>query len=194
VEAGYRGSFIESPGYAPFSTNDALPEFSLTASRTLASMGHVSFAAGASWDFGGRSAAARSDHASITVHRLTVPLEGRLHLPGFGYVFVRAAPGVAGVHAELDDDAAPAPLSKTQWLFATDVSGGLAWLVAPTRREHVAARVWLQADGGYGFVAGERLNLGPDLASGDLRSVSGVDLGDIDLGGGFFRIAAAISF
>ena len=57
-----------------------------------------------------------------------------------------------------------------------------------------SARLWLQADGGYGWVASERLNLGPTLASGDARIVSGIDLGTISLSGPFFRVAAAASF
>jgi len=43
-------------------------------------------------------------------------------------------------------------------------------------------------------VARERLDLGPALASGDARIVSGVDLGTISLSGPFFRVAAAASF
>ena len=55
-------------------------------------------------------------------------------------------------------------------------------------------RLWLQADGGYSWVAQERLDLGPALASGDARIASGVDLGNISLSGPFFRVAAAASF
>jgi hypothetical protein len=198
LEMGYRGSFVPSAGYDPFSTNDLLPQFSVAASRTLVRLGRVSLAAGLAWDHGNSRATARGDEASLEVERLTVPIEGRLHFQarGFGgYAFLRAAPGLVSQHAELDDSSAAAPLSKTNWLFATDLSAGFAWLVWPETREpaHVA-RLWLQADGGYGWVANQRLDLGPALASGDARVVSGIDLGTITTSGAFFRVAAAVSF
>jgi hypothetical protein len=195
IEMGYRGSYVPSSGFDPFSTNDFLPQFSLAASRTLLASGHFSLAAGLAWDHGSSSAPARSDQASLDLERLTVPIEARLHFGRWGYALLRAAPGVVSQHAELDDASAPAPLTKTTWLFATDLSAGYAWLVWPQTREPArTARLWIQADGGYGWVAQERLNLGPALASGDARVVSGIDLGSITTSGAFFRAAAAVSF
>jgi hypothetical protein len=194
IELGYRGSYVPDAGLDPFSKNDYLPQFSATASRTLLSGGHMSFAPGLAFDIGGTNATARGDNASLTFQRFTVPLEGRLHLGALGYVFVRGAPGFVAQHAEVKDASAPAALEKTRALFAFDLSGGVAWLVGPKARGPRAARVWLQADGGYGWVAAERLDLHPALASGDERIVSGTDLGTINLSGGFFRIAAAVSF
>jgi hypothetical protein len=194
VEVGYRGSFVPSTGYDPFSTNDSLPQFSLAASRTLVTARPLSLAAGLGWDIGSSSATDRGDRASIAVQRLTVPIEARVHFGARGYLFVRGAPGVVAQHTEVDDPSAPAALSKTQWLFATDVSGGYAFPLWPRTRVPDVARIWLQADGGYGWVASERLNLGPTLASTDARIVSGVDLGTVSLSGPFFRVAAAASF
>jgi hypothetical protein len=195
LEVGYRGSFVPNAGYDPFSTNDFLPQFSLAATRTLFAGHHVSFATGLAWDVGSSSATDRGDQASIGVQRLTVPLEGRVHFGVWGYAFLRGAPGAVSLHTEVDDPSAPATLSKTQWLFATDVSAGYAWLAWPRTREPAQpARLWLQADGGYGWVAQERVDLGPKLASGDARVASGVDLGTISLSGPFFRVAAAASF
>jgi hypothetical protein len=195
LEVGYRGSFVASAGYDPFSTNDYLPQFSLAATRTLFGGRHVSFAAGVAWDVGSSTATDRGDHASIGVQRLTVPLEERVHFGVWGYAFARAAPGVVAQHTEVDDPSAPASLSKTQWLFATDVSAGYAWMAWPRMREPTQpARLWLQAEGGYGWVVQERLDLGPKLASGDERIASGIDLGTISLSGPFFRVAAAASF
>ncbi len=195
VEMGYRGSFIPSAGYDAFSTNDFLPQFSLAATRTLFAGSHVSFATGLAWDFGSSSATDRGDHASLGFNRLTVPLEGRAHFGVWGYAFLRGAPGVVSLHTAVDDASAPAPLSKTQWLFATDVSAGYAFLAWPRTREAAQMpHLWLQADGGYGWVAQERLDLGPALASGDARVVSGIDLGTISMSGPFFRVQAAASF
>jgi hypothetical protein len=194
LEMGYRGSFVPSAGFDPFSTNDFLPQFSLSASRTVFSQGPLSFAAGLAWDYGASSATARGDATSLTMHRLTVPLEGRLHFVPWGYAFVRAAPGALSQHAEVDDPSSPANLTKSRWLFATDLSAGYAWLVWPQHGAGHVARLWLQADAGYGWVASERLDLSPALASGDTRAVAGVDLGDVTVSGAFFRAAAAVSF
>lgn len=194
LEMGYRGSFVPSAGFDPFSTNDFLPQFSISASRTLLSRGAFSFAPGLAWDYGASSATARGDATSLAMHRLTVPLEGRVHFVPWGYAFLRAAPGVVALAAEVDDSSSAANLIKNRWLFATDVSAGFAWLVWPQRGAGHVPRLWLQADGGYGWVASERLDLSPALASGDARAVSGVDLGGVAMSGAFFRAAAAVSF
>jgi hypothetical protein len=194
LEMGYRGSFVSSPGFNPFSTNDSLPQFSIIASRTILASGPISFAPGFAWDYGSKGATSRGDSTSLSLHRLTVPLEGRVHIVPWGYALIRVAPGVVAQHAEVDDASSPAPLTKNRWLFATDVSAGYAWLVGPQRGAGHIARLWLQAEGGYGWVAAERLNLAPALASGDSRVVSGIDLGSIAMSGAFFRAAAALSF
>jgi hypothetical protein len=194
-ELGYRGAFVTDPGYDPFSTQNFFPQVSMVASRTVYVRGHFSYAPGIAWDYGRTSATARGDAASLEVHRLVVPLEGRMHFGQWGYVFLRAAPGVALENAEVDDPTGAAPMSKSRWLFATDVSGGYAYPIWPrTNRYEVGPRVWLQADGGYGWIVGQRLNLAPDLSSGDLRLASGVDLGSLTMRGAFFRVGAAVSF
>jgi hypothetical protein len=194
-ELGYRGAFVTDPGYDPFSTQNYFPQVSMVASRTVYARGRFSFAPGFAWDYGRTSATARGDAASLEVHRLVVPLEGRMHFGPWGYVFLRAAPGVALENAEVDDPTATAPLTKSRWLFATDVSGGYAFPIWPrTDRYEVVPRVWLQADGGYGWIVGQRLNLAPDLSSGDLRLASGIDLGSLTMRGAFFRVGAALSF
>jgi hypothetical protein len=195
IELGYRGAFVTDPGYDPFSTQNYFPQASMAASRTVYTRGRFSFAPGFAWDYGRTSATARGDTASLEVHRLVIPLEGRIHFGPWGYVFLRAAPGVALENAEVNDPTAPVPLSKSRWLFATDVSAGYAYPIWPrTDRFELGPRVWLQADGGYGWIVGQRLNLSPDLPSGDQRLASGVDLGSLTMRGPFFRVAAAISF
>jgi hypothetical protein len=199
VEMGYRGSFVTSAGYNPFSRDDYFSQFSLDASRTLwaGAIGglHVSFAPGIAWDYGESSASARGDAASLSMHRFTVPLEGRMHFGSWGYAFLRLAPGVAYQRAEVDDASSPSPLFKERWLFATDASAGYAWLVWPREQPSArTARLWLQSDVGYGLVAAEKLSLSPDLPSSDPRRVAGVDLGTLAMQGAFFRVMAATSF
>jgi hypothetical protein len=206
LELGYRGNFVTNAGFNAFSTQDYFPQVSFVASRTLFARGRFSFAPGIAWDYGKTGATARGDATSLEVHRIAVPLEGRIHFGERGYVFVRAAPAVAVENAEVDDataicpqaaslEACAAPLTKTRWLFATDVSAGYAYPVWSAKEvSGLVPRVWLQADGGYGWIVGQRLNLAADLASGDPRLASGIDLGTLTMRGAFFRASAAVSF
>jgi len=187
-ELGYRGSFVTSPGLNPFSTRDYFGELSLAASRTLYARGALSFALGVAWDHGESGAIARGDSASLGLDRVTVPLEGRVQLRRWGYAFLRAAPGIADVRAEVDDLSAPAPLTKSRWLFAADLSAGYAlplWTkaIGPDR----FWRMWLQAEGGYGYMTDDSLQLSSGSGQSD------VDLQPLAMRGGFFRAALAAS-
>ena len=194
VEAGYRGSFIPDEGFDPFSKDDYLPQLSLTASRTVWTRGRLSFAPGLSWDHGSRSSNARGAATSLSLDRFTIPLEGRLHVDRWGYAFVRLAPGVVVEGVRVQDAAGPAPYTKSGVVFATDLSAGYAFPLWRLGRPASPARAWLQADGGYGWVASERLALTPDVASDDPLRARGVDLGSVATRGAFFRVGVALSF
>jgi hypothetical protein len=201
-ELGYRGTFVKEAAFDPFSTQDYFGQVSVGFSRTVYAKGRFSFAPGFAWDFGRSGATARGDGASLDVHRLVVPLEGRMHFGKWGYTFVRAAPGIAFEAAEVDDAASPtltsggtAPLTKSRWLFATDLSAGYAYPLWPRENPtEFMPRVWIQADGGYSWIAPLGLNLAPDLPSSDPRMANGVDLGALTMRGAFFRVSAAVSF
>jgi hypothetical protein len=190
-ELGYRGSFFTSPGYNPFSTRDYLPQVSIGATRTIASQGPWSFAPGIAWDYASTGATSLGDTTSLTLHRLTVVLEGRRRFGRWGYAFVRAAPGVALESVEVDDPSVPGnALTKSRWLFAADLSAGYALpLWTRTQSSQLVSHFWAQADGGYGLVADQRLNLTPSQQG----RADGVDLGVLALRGGFFRLSVAAS-
>jgi hypothetical protein len=197
LELGYRGSFVSDAGYAPFSTNGSLSQTSLAASRTLFARGPFSFAPGIAWDHGGSTASARGDATSFGSDRFTVTLEGRAHFGHsgeWGYLFLRGAPGVAIQHVEVDDASSPAPFTQTSALFAVDASGGYAWPLWGWHNPSRIVRGWLQAEGGYGWVASDRLALAPNLPSGDSQLVAGTDLGSVSMSGGFLRVGVAMSF
>jgi hypothetical protein len=196
-EIGYRGTFVREATFDPFSTQDYFAQVSLGGSRTVYSRGRFSFAPGFAWDYGKAGATARGDATSLEVHRLLVPLEGRIHFGPWGYAFARAAPGVGVVTAEVNDPALPnAPLTKNRWLFAGDLSAGYAFPIWPHDNPPVLMpRVWVQTDWGYGWMGSMGLNLAADLpTSMDPRIASGVDLGALTMRGAFFRAAAAVSF
>jgi hypothetical protein len=191
LELGYRGSFVTGSGYNPFSTNDYLPQLSLALTRTLVSEGPWSFGAGVAWDYGATGATSLGDTTALTLDRLTVPLEGRRRFGRWGYAFVRGAPGVAYESVEVDDPSVPGnALTKSRWLFAADLSAGYSLpLWTRTRGSQLLSHLWAQADGGYGLVVDQRLNMTP---SGQARA-DGVDLGTLALSGGFFRLSVAAS-
>jgi hypothetical protein len=191
LEVAYRGSFVNDAGYGPFSTNRYFVEASFAASRTLWHEGSWSLAPGVGFDLGGTSASARGAPTSLSMQRLSVPLEGRRHFGPWGYAFARVAPGLALENAEVDDASAPSGLKKSAWMFATDVSAGYALLVTPRfERFEQKARLWVQADVGYGWVAGDELA----LAAASSSNTGGIDLGTLSMSGPFFRLGAALSF
>lgn len=195
VEVGYRGNFVTNPGFNPFSGDDYLGQFSVTASRTLFTTGPFSFAAGLSWDYGKSSSTARSDLTSLELHRLLVPLEARLHFGRWGYALLRVEPGAALENAQVNDATLLSPLEKSQWVFAGDLSAGYAFPIVPhTSSSRASPSIWLQADGGYGLVVAQRLNLTSETPSTAVASAEGVDLGTLAMRGGFVRFALALGF
>ncbi|MGH7439409.1 MAG: hypothetical protein ACRENE_27285, partial [Polyangiaceae bacterium] len=194
AEVAYRGSFISDAGLGPFSISQYFGQASLAASRTLWRQDSWSLAPGVAFDFGGTSASARNQASSLSMDRVSVSIEGRRHLGPWGYAFVRLAPGLALESAEIDEGSGPpGGLQQSAWLFSTDVSAGYAWLVAPRYdRFEQKVRIWLQADVGYGWVAGDELALRAPAASGG--GTVGVDLGSLSMSGPFMRFGAALSF
>ena len=190
AQIGARTTFVTDAGFDLFAADNALVQLSVAASRTLLVWERFSFAPGLSWDFGARSSTIRGDPSSLASHRLAVQLEGRYHLLPWLYGLVRVCPGAAHQSVEVQDSLAPAALRDTQWAPSADFSLGGAVLLGPQwSRSASAVRFWAQAEGGYGWAGRQHLVLSPDLASDDTRRVGTLDLGDLALRGGFFRIA-----
>jgi hypothetical protein len=196
LEVGYRGVFVTNPGFNVFSTQDYFSGASVALSHTLVARSRSSFAIGLAWDYGTSGATSRGAGASLAVHRLTVPLEGRLHFGPWGYAFARIAPGAAHERVELDDASASSTLAKSQWLFSADASVGYAVPVVPLAgRPGPGMRLWIQGDVGYSWVADQRLTLQPTQSSGSAEITDGIDLRtSLGLRGAFFRVAAAVSY
>ena len=107
VEAGVRTMFIKDAGYDPFSADDALSQFSLTATRALVRTGDWALAAGVGLDLGGSSATVRGAPSSLTLTRVSAVAEGRYQPLARLYLFARLAPGLLHGSASIDDASSP---------------------------------------------------------------------------------------
>lgn len=193
VEAGVRTMFIKDAGYDPFSADDALSQFSLTATRALARTGDWALAAGVGLDLGGSSATVRGAPSSLTLTRVSAVAEGRYQPLARLYLFARLAPGLLHGAATIDDASSPTASGLTGNFdsLSLEASGGGALCFGDIGRLHVGA--WLIADGGYGWAAAEPLVLAPTLGA-DQSKAGTLDLGTLAARGGFFRIAVALSY
>jgi hypothetical protein len=194
AEMGYRGSWLPSAAYGPFSTNDYLAQFSLGGSRVLFVRGRLALAVGADWDYASPGASTRGSDTGLTVHRLTAPITLRYRLLRPLNAFVTVAPGAAHESAHLNDASAPAPLKAQGWVPAGDASAGVAWAFADSPINGHPLVWWLTAEGGYGWTGSLQLAMTPDLGNGNATPIGATNLGSLALSGGFGRIAIALSF
>jgi hypothetical protein len=194
-ELGVRSTFVTDPGFDPFSTDNALTQFSLGVARTVWDEDRVSFAPGVIWDYGWRSATARGQNTSLSSHRIALALEGRYHLFPFVYGLVRLTPGAVHQSVELDDSLSPAPFVAQSWAFSLDASAGAAFLLGPQEENSASpVRWWLAAEGGYSYTGSTSLLMHPDLAEGDPRRTGDLDLGTLAMRGAFFRIYGSVTY
>jgi hypothetical protein len=191
---GYRGSWVENSGYAPFSSNDYMPAFSLAASRLVFARGAFAFTAGAAWDYGSTGAQARGSDASLTVHRLTAPLAMHYRVLRWLDLIATVAPGAQYQGASIQEPSAVAPLVASSWVPCGDASLGVAWGFAHTSIGPVPFIFRLTAEGGYAWAAPMSLAMTPDLPSNSPERVGPTDLGTLAMNGAFGRIGLAVGF
>jgi hypothetical protein len=60
--------------------------------------------------------------------------------------------------------------------------------------ESIQPRLWVIAEGGYGYLGSTHLQLKPDANSGAPERTAAIDLGSLSLAGPYLRISAAVSF
>jgi hypothetical protein len=193
VTAGVRTMYIKGAGYDPFSTNDALVQFSANGTRALVRRDRLAFVAGVGLDVGGSSADARGAPASLTLTRVSALAEGRYQPAWRFYLFARLAPGLLHGTATIDDASSPAASGLTDDFdaFSLDAAAGGAFCFGDLGNAHLGA--WLVADGGYGWTPDRHLVLAPTLGA-DQSKAGTLDLGTLAARGGFFRIALALSY
>jgi hypothetical protein len=194
-QIGMRSTFVTDPGFDPFATDNMLASFSLGVSRTVFQYDAFSLAPGLFWDYGARSATARSQLTSLSSHRLGLALEGRYHFAPWIYGLVRVTPTAIQQSVRLSDPLAVAPFVANAWTFGLDASAGAAFLLGPHRSTSTSSlRWWLAAEGGYGYASSASLSMQPDVSSDDPRRTGNLDLGRLALGGPFFRVYGSVTF
>jgi hypothetical protein len=195
LDFGIRASFIPNEGYDLFSKDNDLTQISLSAGRTLFATGDTSFAASVLYDWGPSESEARGADTSLHVNRLSVGLEGRYHLFRRLYVFGRLAPGALRFDANLKDDGAGVLRESDGWLFSADLGAGAAFeVVGEARGMSKRPRGFLIADGGYGWTSSSALEFVPAEGEQAPARLQPLELGELAFRGGYFRIAAAITY
>ncbi|HSS37331.1 MAG TPA: hypothetical protein VLT58_01055 [Polyangia bacterium] len=194
VSAGVRAMYIKSAGFDPFSTDDGFVQFSLTGLGVIARKGRLSLAVGIGLDVGSSSATARGAPSSLSLTRPSALAEGRFQPWSRLYLFARLAPGLVHGTATINDASSPSGSGLTADFdaFSLDASAGGAFCLGAIGSAGLG--VWLLADGGYSWVAGQDLVLAPTLSNADQPKAGTLDLGTLAPRGGFFRISMALSY
>ena len=197
VEAslGVRASKVSDAGFDPFADSDELVQVSLGLGGTVLRADRLSLAAVGFWDYGERGSTARGAQSSISVHRLTVGPELRYHVITPLYVFAHVLPAFAHDKASLDDSLTSAPRSTQHWSYGADFALGAGCEVyGEHNTDWRRPRLWVIAEGGYGYLGSTKLHLAPEAGHGAPERTASVDLGSLSLAGPYLRLSAAVSF
>ncbi len=188
---GVRASVVRDGGLDPFSTADALAQFSAAVVHTLRAGNGFVPALGLATDIGSSEATARGADATLGTWRLAVVLEPRYVLTSGFYVGARIAPGIVHTSATLRDASAPAPLATAYWTSSVDASLG-----AGARLNAGAGPIglWLIGEAGYGWAPKHSLTLAPELPARDASKAGSTDLGSLSQRGIFGRVSLAVSY
>ncbi|HXK17087.1 MAG TPA: hypothetical protein VNG33_04770, partial [Polyangiaceae bacterium] len=150
VDIGGRAQFIKSSGLDPFSKDDVIGQLSLQGSYAFWAQDRLSLAAVVGFDYGGSSADARSDQASLDLERFTLAPELRYHLLRVLALTAKVGPTLTREAAQVSGGLDTA-LVRTGWKFGFDATAGVAVEVWGYRKgTSNKPRVWLAGEGGYG--------------------------------------------
>jgi hypothetical protein len=194
VDLGTRVQFVDSEGLDPFSENDVLPQLALGASWAFFASDALSLAAVGGFDYGATKSHARDNATSLDLRRFTLGPEARYHLFRILALTAKVAPTLTRQAAEvstgIDSD-----LQSVAWKFGLDATAGAAVELFGYRSSTSRApRLWVTAEGGYGWTAAHHLALEPIEASRAPQRLAPLDLEDLSVSGPLFRITAALSF
>ncbi len=145
---------------------------------------------------GSRSSGARGISTTLTVHRLSVPIEARYYFAPWLNAFAKVAPGVAAYNARIEDQSSPSKLQDAPWVYSADFSGGASVRLAG-RNDHSsrAARLWLTSEVGYGITSSHAIRPSPDRNRTTSSAADrATNLGSLAVNGVFWRTGVAVSF
>lgn len=194
---GPRVSYIRTSGFDAYAKDDVLAQWSLEGTLTLLEGARTSLAVGLGYDVGARNATSRGLETSFTLHRLSVPIEGRAHLRPWVYLFARVAPGAGLGLVRAKDPGAPSDLKGTVGFASGDLSAGASFLFGPhSHPSRRMVRIWGTPELGYGVTTRPRVSVSP--SGRDPEDVLGADaptnLGALAVSGFFFRLSLAATF
>lgn len=193
-DLGTRVQFVGSEGLDPFSENDVMPQLALGASWGFFASDALSLAAVGGFDYGATTSHARSNATSLDLRRFTLGPEARYHLFRILALTAKVAPTLTRQAAEvstgLDSD-----LRSVAWKFGVDATAGAAVELfgyhSGTSRK---PRLWVTAEGGYGWTAAHQLDLKPIEAGDAPQRLTPLELEDLSMSGPLFRLTVALSF
>ncbi len=192
VSAGARVSWLGDEAFDPFSEEDAFSQVSLAAGRVLVAEDRLSLAVLGVLEAGEAEAYARSMKADYSSLRFALSLEGRYHLRSWLYGYARLAPGALRAEASLESPEL-ATYEAAAWSASVDGALGAAVRIIGARDgSKRSPRVWLFAEGGYGWAASQELSL--EATSGSPPRAEPIELGELDPSGGFLRLGANLTF
>jgi hypothetical protein len=195
LQLGVRTSFISDPGFDLFSEDDAFVQVGLSGGRVLVAEGPLSVAALVGWDYGTAESTARGVSTNLEQHRLWLGAEARYHVLRRLYAFARVAPALLSTQATLRDPIALAEREAGGWSFGVDASAGAAFEVfGKTKGDSSNPRGWVTADGGYGWTESDGLSFSTSEDDSAPTRTASLELGDLALRGGFFRVGIAVTF
>jgi hypothetical protein len=194
-QLGVRTTFVSDPGFDLFSENDAFVQVGLNGGRVLFAEGPLSVAALLGWDYGSAGSTARGVTTDLEQHRLWMGGEARYHVLRRLYAFVRFAPALLSTRASLRDPIAETEREAGGWMFGADGSAGAAFEVfGKAKGGSSNPRGWVTADGGYTWAEREDLSFSASEDDSAPTRTASLDLGDLALRGGFFRVGVAVTF
>jgi hypothetical protein len=194
LDIGGRGQLIKNAGLDPFSTNDAIGQFSLAASYAFWARDRLSLAAVVGFDYGGSSANVRSDQASLDLKHFTLAPEARYHVLRVLALTAKLGPTVTREAAEVSGGL-DTTLVRTAWKFGFDATLGAAVELWGYRNgSSNKPRLWLAGEAGYGWTAPMSLTFKPDESGSVPQRLTPLAFQDLTLAGPLFRITAGLSF
>lgn len=196
IDTGARTTFVKDAGYDPYSRNDALTQFSIGMARTTIVRGNFSFAPGFRWDVGSSASTARGAETNLLAHRITVPLEARLHAEPWLYVFGRFAPGAIYQRSRVQDAALSEAMTDSGWVPAADVSIGASIMFASFASSETshAPRFWLTPEVGYAWAGRASAALSPKTEADDPRAFGTLSMTGVAVRGVFLRVNVTTTF